>query len=406
MSKYFLLSDSIYDLTTKYPETLDFFLNNGFENFKNEALRSSIGKTISIERALELKHLNKDMVSEKLDEIIRISRGENSLEVAVSKNDDRADISIQGILPCPVRLQALESFDKWLKSSGLNVNYELPAASMGLDWLKERILKANSDEDLADMYLSSGFSLFFDNKLMGKYRDSDVFAELREFTKLNKDFDNDYIDLKDPKQKFSVIGVIPAVFMVNKILLEDRKVPESWEDILKPEFEGKIALPVQDLDLFNAILLSIYKLYGVEGVRDLGKGMSASMHPAQMLKAGAKADAPIITIMPYFFTWMAKQNSGMEVVWPKEGAIISPMIVLTKLKSKEKIKKLSDFIFSKDMASMLSADNKFPSTHPEVDNELSEDKKFVWIGWDFINNNDIGQLIIELEKEFNSGGKV
>ena len=42
-----------------------------------------------------------------------------------------------------------------------------------------------------------------------------------------------------------------------------------------------------------------------------------------------------------------------------------------------------------------------PSTHPAVDNGLSEEQKFMWVGWDFINSNDIGGLIKKCEQLFN-----
>lgn len=105
-----------------------------------------------------------------------------------------------------------------------------------------------------------------------------------------------------------------------------RKVPESWSDILSDEFEHSISLPIADFDLFNSILIHIYKLYGQEGVTKLGKSLLSNLHPAQMVDA----KEPAITIMPFFFSKMIKENGPMQVVWPKEGAIISPIFMLTK----------------------------------------------------------------------------
>ena len=33
-----------------------------------------------------------------------------------------------------------------------------------------------------------------------------------------------------------MLGVVPAVFLVNKNMLGDREMPKSWADLLKPEF--------------------------------------------------------------------------------------------------------------------------------------------------------------------------
>jgi hypothetical protein len=44
------------------------------------------------------------------------------------------------------------------------------------------------------------------------------------------------------------------------------------------------------------------------------------MHPSEMVKSHMKRERPAITIMPYFFTWMVREGSPMELVWPKDGA--------------------------------------------------------------------------------------
>ena len=59
---------------------------------------------------------------------------------------------------------------------------------------------------------------------------------------------------------------------------------------MEPEFKDSVSLPVKDLDLFNAIMLGMYKLYGMEGIKRLGKNLLEGMHPAQMVK-GIKAKA-------------------------------------------------------------------------------------------------------------------
>ncbi|MDM8534564.1 ABC transporter substrate-binding protein, partial [Clostridiaceae bacterium HSG29] len=38
-------------------------------------------------------------------------------------------------------------------------------------------------------------------------------------------------------------------------------------------------------DLFNAILLNVYKKYGEDGIKRLGKSLLSSMHPSEMVKS-------------------------------------------------------------------------------------------------------------------------
>ncbi len=403
MNKYFNVTDKLYDITNKYPETIDIFAANGFEQLKDEGMRESMGKTISLEMACKTKKINLALFEEKLVEAIEQARTTVDGSRINEKNTEDGDIKIEGVLPCPVRLPLLEGFDKWLNNNefDFSITYDLRSASGGIDWMKEKIAATDNEEELSDLFMSAGFDLFFDKKLMGKYKSMGVFEDITGFDKLNKDFSNEEIELKDPRGQYSIIGVVAAVFLVNREMLGDRKMPETWEDLFKPEFEGEVSLPISDFDLFNAILLNIYKNFGEDGIKSLSKAFMKNLSPAEMLKSHRKQDKPTITIIPYFFTKLIMENDPMLPVWPKDGAIISPIFLLSKNSKKDKIKPFVDFFASKEIGEILSHDGRFPSTNPKVDNGLSEDQKFMWLGWDYINSHDIGQMIKDIDKLFN-----
>lgn len=126
------------------------------------------------------------------------------------------------------------------------------------------------------------------------------------------------------------------------------------------------------------------------------------MHPSEMVKSHIKKiSRPKITIMPYFFTKMTKRGGPMKAVWPSDGAIISPIFMLSKKKKSEQLKPIIDFFASKEVGEILSHNGKFPSINPYVDNMIPNDQKYMWLGWDFINENNIGDLIEKCEKIFN-----
>lgn len=412
MNPYFSLSDTVYDLTRKYPRLIPFLAANGFENITSDMMRNTVGRKISMDTALKSKHFDSQIFEQKMIEAIE----EASRPLPAGLSDAKAEHSpgelrLAGVLPCPIRLQLLEKLDSWLAGRPEKISYELQAASMGLDWLREQITESKDASGLADVYLSAGFSLFFDQGVMGPYLKKGVFADLTGKEHLNSSFDNGDICLKDPRGQYAIIGVVPAVFMVNTELLGGRPFPESWADLLEPEFEDTIALPMKDLDLFNAVLLGIYQKYGEKGVAALGRSMMVSMHPAQMVKSGGKKrqdGGPVVTVMPYFFTWMAKEDGPLRPVWPRDGAIISPIFLMTRADSGERSRPLADFLFSKEMGNVLSANGKFPSTHPEVDNGLSPEQTFLWPGWDFIYSQDIGAFLEKAGEIFSNGagGKV
>lgn len=404
MEKYFDIKDSLYDITSRYPETIDLFISIGFEKMKDDKQREIVGKAISLETALNMKKINVNVFTDNLVDAINHSKAINDEKDKVISDD--ANVKIEGILPCPVRIPLMEEFTKWMESTGkdlgIKIDYELKAASMGVDWLKNSLEEANDADVLSDVFISAGFDLFFDKRLIGKFKSQGVFEDITGFNHYNKDFENDEIMLKDPDNSYSMIGVVPAVFLVNTEELNGRKVPTSWEDILKPEFENSVSLPIGDFDLFNAILLNINYKYGEEGVKKLGKSLLKSMHPSEMVKSHRqKIDKPVVTIMPYFFTKMTKRGGPMTAVWPADGAIISPIFLLAKKDKKELLKPVVDFFASKEVGEILSHNGKFPSVHPQVDNMISDEHKYMWIGWDYIKDNDIGVLIEECERLFN-----
>ncbi len=389
-------NDYLYDVVDKYPKTIDYFIEKGIDQVENKKLLHTLGKKIKIEVLLKSKKLNQALFLKEINEIVEDSNIDFTLNEK-PKNKD-AKINVTGVLPCPIRLPLLESFDKWLVDNNKNnlINYELKAASMGVDWLKDNM----EENTLSDIFLSAGFDLFFDDRYINQFKKKKVFKDLTNVKKYNRDFDNDYISLKDPNGDYSIIGVVPAVFLINDDVLKNKKVPNSWKELINGDYDNSVSLPIGDFDLFNAILLNIYKDFGLDGVRKLARTLLKAMHPSQMVKSDRLKEQPAITIMPYFFTKMAKFGGPMNAIWPKDGAIISPIFMLTKKEKENDIDDIAKYFSSKEVGEILSHKGLFPSTHPNVDNNIDKDNKYKWIGWDYINNNDIGNILDICLKEF------
>lgn len=396
MSKYFKINDRIETILNKYPETIDFFVNKGFENLKTEDGKKLLGK-LNLDIVLKTKSIGIEGFSDMLNDFIELSR--NSADLTLNEKTKRTNgVKVIGLLPCPVRVPLLEQFDAFVEKSEYDIEYDLKAASHGLEWLKGTVRNESDYNNLADIYLSAGFDLFFDENLMGKFKKANVFKDAVKY----KDYNNEFENLRDPSGDYSILAVVPAVFLVNSKELNGREIPKTWADLLKPEFEKSVSLPVSDFDLFNAILLNIYKLYGDEGVKKLGKSLIQNLHPAQMVKSDRMTvNRPTVTIMPYFFTRMTKDGGTMIPVWPEDGAIISPVFMLTKREKVDKMHDLIDFFSSKAVGEILSHKGFFPSVNPEVVNGTPEGKKYLWIGWDYIYNNNLQEQMHHCEDLFN-----
>lgn len=403
MNKYFSVNDKIYNIVEKNPKAIDFLISNGFEQFEDRGMFEKMSKNVSLSMALKLKKMNVDLFEERLVSFLEGETDSVDKALVGKVKKENADINIEGVLPCPIRIPLLEGFESWLEENknklDYSIDYELKSANMGLDWIKDQV-KTGDVNQIADVLMSAGFDLFFDKELMGQFSDQDVFEAFTD--EINSDFCNDYIDLRDPQKKYLITGVVPAVFLVNKDELNGRKMPTKWEDILSEEFEDSVAVPMGDLDLFNALVITLYKDYGMDGISRLARSYMKNLHPAQMVKAKGKTKStnPAVSIIPYFFTQMLS-GENQVAVWPEDGAVISPIFMIAKKEKKEKIQPIIDFFMSKEIGEIFSANGKFPSTNKEVDNGLKENQKFKWVGWDFIEKRDIGALLKELEAKFN-----
>ncbi len=395
------LNSSLYDFVKKHPETIPFLVLQGLTQVEDETMLKEFGQQISLKQMLTMRNLNEQTFSERLTEVL-IDHVEGNTEDI----DPAKTTRVLGLLPCPVRLPLQESFNSFIETFQAEnpdqiLEQELKPASVGPTWMEEHITGITDPDKLPDMFISAGFETFFDKNSIGRFRNTDTFIDGTGIEKFNADFDG--VDLKDPRGMYSIISVVPAVFLVNTEKLDGRTCPQTWEDILSPAFEKKVSLPVGDFDLFNGILLSILKLYGEDGVRQLGRSLLKALHPSEMVKSNRKPEPPIVTIMPYFFTRMVNTSSGMKAVWPQDGAIISPIFMLTKRYYKNGLKKTIEFFASKAPGKILSEKGLFPSVHPNVKNELPESAPFQWLGWDYLDSHDITKEIETCLKLFEEG---
>ena len=203
-------------------------------------MRKTIGKQISLEMAFKSRHVDSDAMEKQLVEVIEnnangVSKAVSDMSSHISK--EKCAIQIEGILPCPIRLPLMDVFETWRDTHHMDVNFDLQSASMGLDWLQERIEACKDETELADVYLSAGYSLFL---ITMYWENIEILVFLPILTvqyPLKEMFDNENISLNDPNHQYTVVGIVPAVFMVNTEALGERPMPESWSDLMKPEYE-------------------------------------------------------------------------------------------------------------------------------------------------------------------------
>ena len=108
--KYFESTDSLFDITEKYPVTRKVFIDNGFVQIADDSKRSTFGKALQLSIALAMRQLDDKTFVFLLEEAIEKGFHESETK----KNADTA-LRIKGLLPCPVRIPLQEGLDTFLE---------------------------------------------------------------------------------------------------------------------------------------------------------------------------------------------------------------------------------------------------------------------------------------------------
>lgn len=400
---------TLLEITEQYPNTVELLIEMGFRKMGDPELRRRFASSITVEAAALARGMEPDTMLSRLgfsdEKTVDEPEGvETDFDNSPARTGPRKPIEVVGLVPCPIRVpmnNVLENASvEFTANTGIDVQYDLKAAYIGTEWMEENLGDNPTVEELPDIFLSAGFRLFFTDPRFvalrsgGAFRDRSGWDGVNAFAAANQ--------LSDPGRQFTVIGVVPAVFMVNREHLGDRPMPESWEDVLTPEFENSIALPVGDFDLFDSLLIGIHRRFGMAGIEQLGRNMFQQMHPAQMVaNAAHREEAPAITVMPYFFTRTINETSPLVAVWPKDGALAAPILLITRADRPE-IQPVIDTIAGLPMSRVLSRMGLFPSTHPENDDFNGEEHPLQWPGWETLLSPKLPELLDETTEVFDS----
>jgi ABC-type Fe3+ transport system substrate-binding protein len=384
---------TLLELAEHDPNSVETLVELGFGGLADASLRAQFGSTIRVADAAEALGMSSG------DLIGRLSSGAADGDVTT------APLRVMGLVPCPIRVPMTNVLDsvsaEFTAESGIEVDFDLQAAYVGTEWMEEHV--GDDPTALPDIFLSAGFRLFFTHPTLRRMRESGVFADRtgwnghNDFGRLN--------GLEDPEGRFAVVGVVPAVFMVNKAVLGDREPPRSWEELLDPRYENSLALPVGDFDLFDALLLGIFRRFGMEGVRSLSRNMFDQRHPSQMIAgasgngSGSPAAEPLVTVMPYFFTRTINESSPLMPIWPADGALTAPILLVTR-SDRPEIQPMIDAISGESMSRVLSRLGLFPSTHPDNHDFPAADHPLQWPGWDMLLDTDLGNTLQTVTTEF------
>jgi len=396
-----MLNTTLNDIVARYPETLPVFINADLEIVADEGLRASFGTVVTLGTLLKARDLNSDLFCRRLDEAIaeaaRTARKQTATEAAGSP------LNLFALLPCPLKVPLEEAFEAYLdtlppdKRSSFtyclegNANHDVDYYAL--------VDHFESIDDMADIIITPGFNNFFHRPFVERFIKQGLFTSVSTFS---GDRHLASLGVIDPQEQYTMLAMNLLVMVADHARLGDRPAPETWKDLLEPVYRKSVAIRGNhDGSFCETLLLSIHKDHGRTGVARLGENVRYGWHPSQMVKAATvgSADAPAVSVMPYFFARQLLNREGISIIWPKDGALVSPVTMLVKTGKRAELQPLLDFLTGARVAA-ICAEAGFPALHPGVDNRLPDDAALKWIGWEYVKQNDIKSMLVEINATF------
>lgn len=323
-----------------------------------------------------------------LDELMRSVR-DMADEAPSGVPEKPADLLLYA--PCPVKLVIKDGIDGIIAAHaarGRELTAHIPMGCTSVDPY-DPIYREPDPDRLPGVIGSIGFGDFWRPEFVERHVRAGLFqaAPAANLSPLHMT-----AGLLDPRGHYTLYGVTPYLFLVDLRRLGDKPVPSAWEDVLHPRYAGEVIMCGDGDDMADAVILNVHKDSGMDGLRALARNCKGFMHSSSMVKSAGSDDpaAGAIYIMPAFFALSVKRPERLRVVWPRDGAASSPLYVLAKKSERERLADFIDF-FGAGFAAIDSA-AFFAPMDARSAAVLPPEARLKWVGWDYIQDNDVTGL--------------
>ena len=387
----------IYEIIQRFPQTRSVFAANGLGALVSDDAMRVLAPFLTLGTALKSRFINIEAFIEMLEGAIArdpIIDTPGLVSMAAQK-----DLSFLALMPCGLKMPFSRAFSQFLNELQTkeevsiqsavegNVNQELSYYSY-VDTIESR-------DELPDIIVSADFNVFLGRRFYDRFVAPGHFTGYGALP-AGPNFSN--AQILDPKNEYTILCVNPLVVVANLDQLGNRNLPRTWDDMLALEWEKSLIIRGGDGFYCHAVLLPTFKAHGNKGLEALANNVLEGLHPAQMVNRIDNNGPGALYVMPAFFADRIRHQERIKVIWPDDGALASPVILQVKPEKKEKLKPVLDYLVSRQLAQILAGAG-FPVPHADVAADV-QTKPLKWLGWDFLRQNDLPALNVEIDKVF------
>jgi len=383
------------DIVRHWPETKEVFRANGLGALVSEDGLRVLASFLTLGTALRSRFMNTKSFISLLNAAVAPIPAQESPGLA--SLDRQGELTMLGLMPCGLKMPFSRAFADFMARVELegpvtfavegNLNQELSYYSY--------VHTIENPDELPDIIVSADFNVFFSHRFNKQFVAPGHFTGYGAFQP-----GPSFIEagIPDPKGEYTILCVNPLVIVVNLDQLDGRSLPRTWADILDPAWTNSLIIRGGEEFFCHAVLLPIFQQFGAEALKALAANISAGLHPSQMVSRIDKNRDGAIYVMPEFFAKRIRHQDRIQVIWPEDGALASPVTLQVKPERIPALKPVLDYLTGPGLASTL-AHARFPVPHSSVLADV-QDRPLRWLGWDYLRENDLIDLNREIDEIF------
>jgi ABC-type Fe3+ transport system substrate-binding protein len=205
------------------------------------------------------------------------------------------------------------------------------------------------------------------------------------------------MDLRDPLGIFAIYGAMPYVLLINHRRLKGRPVPRRITDLTGADYTESVGVGFAPDDISELLLLEIWKEQGEEGIRALAHNVGfIGRAPEMAVDAVANREGCCVYLMSWFFAHAVPKRDYLEILWPDDGAPMSPLYAVFKKEENVRQRACKEFLFGPELGKVM-AECWFAHIHPDTAHSIHKGASLYWLGWDYIYEKKLTHRVKKIE---------